>query len=117
MAKIKLSDGRVIPVVKPHLGDQMDLERQMRSLNPKYGAEAFREDLKLGSFQTVFNLFASFNRAGIPVTVTELFELDLGSLEVEAEPGDEPVKDVKPESEGEQSSDPLSTPTGDGEDG
>lgn len=111
MATIKLSDGREIPIIKPHLGDQMDLERQMRATNPNYGPHQFRDDMNLGSFQTAFSIFASLKRAGIPTTITEVLELDLGELTLTLEPGDDP--DQFSEGEGEQSADPQPAPTGD----
>lgn len=111
MATIELSDGRVVPVVKPHLGDQMEVERQMRARNPKYGAADFAADMKLASFQTIFSLFATFNRAGIRTTLDEVFELDLDALSglLTLEPGDGPVEDSGNESE--QPTDPQNAET------
>jgi len=104
MAKIQLKDGREVPIVKPAIIDQMELERQMRALRPKYGPKEFRADMELSGFQTAFALFASFRRAGEPVSIGELLELDLEELAsfVKREPGDA----VEDESEGEQGEDP-----------
>lgn len=116
MATLTLSDGRIVPIVKPHIGDQMELERQMKATNPKYGPAQFKEDLKLSGFQTAFSLFASFNRAGVKTTIQDVLELDLSELSdlVNLEPGDDADADADPESEGEQSDDPQVAPTGDG---
>lgn len=112
MASIELSDGREIPIVKPHIGDQMELERQMRALRPKYGPADFKEDMELSGFQTAFALFASFNRAGVKTSIGEVLELDLEALGsiVKRDPGDEPEDE---EAEGEQSEDPQPAPTDD----
>jgi len=114
MARITLSDGRTVPVVKPHLGDQMELERQMRQDRKKYGPKDFQEDLKISTFQTAFTLFASFNRAGVPTTIQDILTLDLDQLGdlITLEPGDS-ADDDESESEGEQSEDPQPAPTGD----
>jgi len=113
MATIKLSDGRDVPVIKPHLGDQMELERQMRALRPKYGPADFQQDMKLSGFQTAFVLFASFHRAGEKVSIQEVLELDLEALGalVTKELGDDPDDDE--EAEGEQTEDPQPARTGD----
>lgn len=115
MATIKLSDGREVPIVKPTIADQMMLERQMRGTRKKYGPADFMEDMKLASFNQAFGLFASFNRAGVRVTIQEVLELDLGELSklVTLEPGDAPDDDEpdEAESEGEQSVDPQLAPT------
>lgn len=116
MATITLSDGRVVPVVKPHIGDQMELERQMKAIRKDYGPSEFKEDLKLSGFQTAFALFASFNRAGIHTTIEEVLALDLDELGhlVSLDPGDNPdTAAADEESEGEQSGDPQSARTGD----
>ncbi|MFA8415097.1 hypothetical protein ACEPTV_33160, partial [Burkholderia pseudomallei] len=63
MAKLQLNDGRTIPVVKPHLGDQLAVERELG-----YKPKDFQEVVKLATFQTAFAIFASMNRAGIPTT-------------------------------------------------
>lgn len=108
MARIHLSDGREIPVVKPHLGDQLAVER---ALNMK--PAEFRESIKTQAFQTAITIFASFNRAGVPITIREVLEIDLEELSqiVEQEPGD-PGLEPADESEGEQSLDPQSAPIG-----
>lgn len=114
MATIELSDGRVIPIVKPSIADQMLLERQMRGTQKKYGPTEFANDLKLGSFQQAFSLFASLNRAGVHPNIEEILELDMGQLSdmVKLEPGDDP-DDSDDEGEGEQTPDPQPAPTGD----
>jgi hypothetical protein len=116
MATITLSDGRELPVVKPHIGDQMELERQMKAANPKYGPAQFREDLDLSGFQTAFAVFASLNRGGVPTTIHEVLELDLGALAelVTLDPGEggTPAPAEK-EVEDEQTPDPQLAPTGD----
>lgn len=113
MASIELSDGRIIPIVKPHIGDQMELERQMRATIPKYGARQFQDDLKLSTFQTAFALFASLNRAGQKTTIQDVLTLDLGQLGdlIKLDPGDDPGDEE--EAEGEESEDPQLARTGD----
>ena len=109
MASIALSDGRVIPVVKPHIGDQMELERQMRAIRKDYGPKEFQEDLKLSSFGTAFALFASFNRAGVPTTIQEVLELDLNELGQVLKL--DSSETFESEGEGEKSDDPQSSAT------
>lgn len=119
MAKLKLADGRVIPIVKPHLGDQMELERQMKAANKKYGPAQFVEDIKLSGFMNAFALFASLRRAGLNPSIHEILEIDLEQLaqQVEQEPGDRSsIEDNEDGSEDEQTPDPQLAPTG-GEDG
>lgn len=116
MATIELSDGRKVPIVKPHLGDQMEVERQMKRTNPKYGAAQFKEDLKLSGFQTAFTVFASFNRAGVPTTIGDVLELDLQELStiITREPGEFADDEADETDSGdEQSPDPQLAPTGD----
>lgn len=108
MAKLMLEDGRIIPTVKPHLGDQLAVERAL-GMKP---AE-FRETLKTGSFQTAFVIFASLNRAGVKTTIQDVLAIDLEALGglVEMEEGDRVAGDV--ESEGEQGLDPRPAPIAD----
>ncbi len=115
MASITLNDGRTVQIVKPHIGDQMELERQMRSSRKSYGAKDFNEDLKLASFQTAFVLFATFNRAGIPTTIHEVLELDLEELSkvLKRDAGEGDDESPDDESEGEESLDPQPGQTGD----
>lgn len=114
MAQIILSDGRTIPIVKPHIGDQMELERQMRAIRKGYGPKEFTADLKLASFNQAFSLFASFLRAGVDITIQEVLAIDMSELggllkfdaaEVASAEGDES------EGEGEQTVDPTPAPT------
>lgn len=102
MAKITLEDGRVIPAVKPHLGDQLDVERAL-GLKPK----EFQQVLQTNAFSAAFMLYASLKRAGAPMTVEAIMEMDLEKIGkmIELEPGDKPDED-EPESEGEQTPDP-----------
>jgi hypothetical protein len=115
MAKLKLSDGRIVPIVKPHIGDQMELERQMRATDKKYGAANFKEDLDLSGFQTAFVVWASLKRAGVQTSIHDVLELDLNELAeiVEKESGDDVEDDDDTESEGEQTGDPQLAQTGD----
>ena len=112
MASIELTDGRVVPVVKPSIKDQMMLERQMRTTRKKYGPADFAADLKLASFQQAFAIFASFNRAGVPTTIHEVLELDMDDLGklIKLDPSetadDEDEDGDEDESEGEQGVDP-----------
>lgn len=113
MASIQLADGRVVPIVKPHIGDQMELERQMRATQKGYGPKEFQEDLKLSSFGTAFALFATLNRAGVPTTIHEILALDLGELGavLKLDPSESFDDENSDEGEGEQSADPQPAET------
>jgi hypothetical protein len=113
VASIQLSDGRVVPIVKPHVGDQMELERQMRSTRKGYGPKEFHDDLKLSSFGTAFALFATLNRAGVPTTIQEVLELDLDQLGsvLKLDPSESFDDDNPAEVEGEKNMDPQSAET------
>ncbi|MGZ0067863.1 hypothetical protein [Microbacterium arborescens] len=106
MAKIKLSDGRTIPVVKPTLWDTAAVEREMGWDRKEYAAQ-----MKTTSMQTAVAIFASLRRAGEDVTFESCANLD--NIEnLIAQPGD--LRESG--SEGEESPDPQkaesATPAG-----
>lgn len=109
MAKLTLSDGRTVDIVKPHLGDQMELELQMRETRKGYGAADFRRDMSTSGFQTAFAVWATLRREGIPQSIHDVLTLDFGELGkvLHREASDS----IDEESEGEQEPHPPSAPT------
>jgi len=105
--KLQLSDGRVIPVVKPHLGDQLEVERSMK---PRLTPAEFRDTMQLTAFQTAFMVFASLRRADVEVKFSDVLEMDLEHLGgmLQVEPGERELLDGQ---EGEQSANPQGDQT------
>ena len=94
--RLQLSDGRVVPIVKPHLGDQLAVEREM-GLKP----HDFQQHAQTAAFQTAFSVYATLNRNGIDTRFKDVLEIDIESLSglLEREDGD-------PKAEDEQRPDP-----------
>ena len=99
--KLQLSDGQIIPVVKPHLGDQLEVELSMK---PRVTPQRFRELMQTAAFATAFTVFASLRRAGVETAFSDVLEMDLEKLSaiVRAEPGEQEIL----EGEGEETPDP-----------
>lgn len=95
MAKIRLTDGTSIPVVKPTLFDTAEVERETG-----WNRKEYARQMRTTSMQTAVAIFASLRRAGHDVTFKSCAELD--NIEtIIAQPGD-----AREESEGEETSDP-----------
>lgn len=98
MAKLVLTDGSTIPVVKPTLFDTAEVERETG-----WNRKEYARQMKTTSIQTAVAIFASMRRAGYKdVTFMSCAELD-GVDRIVAQPGD--LRDEE-DAEGEQSSDP-----------
>ncbi|MBB3158191.1 hypothetical protein FHS07_001887 [Microbacterium proteolyticum] len=96
MAKIRLTDGTSIPVVKPTLFDTAEVERETG-----WNRKEYARQMRTTSMQTAVAIFASLRRAGHDVTFKSCAELD--NIEtIIAQPGD--ARDEEPE--GEETPDP-----------
>ncbi|UUE19323.1 hypothetical protein [Microbacterium sp. J1-1] len=103
MAKIQLSDGTRIPVVKPNLWDAAAVEKEMG-----WNRRQYADWMKLSGMQTAFAIFASLRRAGHDVTFQSCADLD----DIEnmiAEPGD--LARAQESEEGEERPDPQVSAT------
>ncbi|MEV7874527.1 hypothetical protein [Microbacterium sp. NPDC089188] len=95
MAKLQLTDGTTIPIVKPTLFDTAEVERETG-----WNRKEYARQMRTSSMQTAVAIFASLRRAGHDVTFKSCAELE-NVEKILAQPGD-----LREESEGEETPDP-----------